>query len=210
MTAAVAKRQGARKPVQLELIGGKPPRQRVWEQIRKNRLKFQGQDMAHRAGVDGDTAHTYLRSLEAGGFIVRLNETQGMNADYQLIKDNGIEAPRLTKDGRPVTQGLGQEAMWRCLRMLGALDYRQLASHASSSGVDVKEASAKRYVAALKKAGYLQVVQPAGRKLGKLEILQLIPRMDTGPRPPQIQRVGVVYDPNLNKIMHADEPEELL
>lgn len=210
MTAAVAKRQGARKPIQLELIGGKPPRQRVWEQIRKNRLRFQGQDMANRAGVDTDTAHTYLQSLEAGGYVVRLNEGRGMTVDYQLIKDNGIEAPRLTKDGKPVTQGLGQEAMWRCLRMLGPLDYRQLAIHASSSGVEVKETSAKRYVAALKKAGYLQVVQPAGRKLGKLEILQLIPRMDTGPRPPQIQRVGVVYDPNLNKIMHADEPEELL
>lgn len=210
MTAAVAKRQGIRKPVQLELIGGKPPRQRVWEQIRKNKLQFSGRDMAHRAGVDSDTAQTYIHSLEAGGYVVRLTKAQGGKADYQLIRDTGIEAPRLTKDGKPVTQGLGQEAMWRCLRMLGPLDYRQLAMHATSSGVEVRDNTAKRYVAALKKAGYLQVVQPAGRQKGKVEIFQLIPRMNTGPRPPQIQRVGVVYDPNLNKVMHADEPEELL
>jgi hypothetical protein len=100
--------------------------------------------------------------------------------------------------------------MWRCLRMLGPLDYRQLAAHASSAGIEVKETTAKRYVLALKKAGYLHVVQPAGRRKGALEVLALIPRMNSGPRPPQIQRVGVVYDPNWNKVMHADEPEELL
>lgn len=216
MTAALAKRQSHpkqksyRKPAQLELIGGKPPRQRVWEQIRKFRLKFRVYDVARLAEVDDETVKTYIQSLVAGGYVVRLTNELFEEADYQLIKDLGIEAPRLTRDGQPVTQGMGQEAMWRCLRMLGPMDARQLAIHASSSGVEVKPASARRYVQMLKKAGYLEVVEPCNRRLKKMETLRLIPRMNTGPRPPQIQNVKTVYDPNLDKVMYAEEPEELL
>lgn len=210
MNAATQQRKGHRKPVQMELVGGKAPRQRIWEQIRIHRERFQVYMIARRSEVDDESVKTYLKCLEKGGYIVKLTDVKFEQADYQLITDNGIEAPRLTRDGQPVTQGLAQEAMWRCLRMLGAMDYRQLAIHASSAGVEVKETSAKRYVLALKKAGYLQVTQPAGRRKGALETLALIPRMNTGPRPPQIQRVGVVYDPNINKVMHADEPEEML
>ncbi|MGD9861499.1 MAG: hypothetical protein AB7D26_13095 [Marinobacterium sp.] len=209
MNAAVEERRGRRKPIQMELIGGKPARQRVWEQIRIHRDRFEIYTIARRAEADDETVETYVRCLVAGGFVVKLTKGRELSV-FQLIKDNGIEAPRLTRDGQPVTQGLGQEAMWRCLRMLGAMDSHQLALHAASSGVEVKPTAAKRYLQALKKAGYLEIVKPCNRTKGQKEILRLIPRMDSGPRPPQIQRVGVVYDPNWNKVMHADEPEELL
>lgn len=209
MSAAV-NRKGYRKPAQMELIGGKPPRQRAWEQIRKFKMNFKVYDVARGSDVDDETVKTYVQSLVRGGYAVRLNEARYEIAEYQLIKDTGIEAPRLTRDGQPVTAGLGQEAMWRCLRMLGALDARQLAAHACSSGVEVKLASAKRYLQMLKKAGYLEVIQPCNRRLARMEMLRLIPRMDTGPRPPQIQNVKTVYDPNLNRVMYADEPEEML
>ncbi|WP_036203975.1 hypothetical protein [Marinobacter sp. MCTG268] len=207
---AVANRKGYRKPAQMELIGGKPPRQRVWEQIRKFKMKFKVYDIARSSDVDDETVKTYVQSLVKGGYVVRLTEAQYEIAEYQLLKDTGVEAPRLTRDGQPVTAGLGQEAMWRCLRMLGALDARQLAAHASSSGVEVKVTTSKRYLVMLKKAGYLEVVEPCNRRLARMEKLRLIPRMDTGPRPPQIQNVKTVYDPNLNKVMYTDEPEEML
>lgn len=210
MSAAVASRKGYRKPAQMELIGGKPPRQRVWEQIRKFKLQFRVYEVARSAGVDYETTKTYVQCLIAGCYVVRVGEGSFDMTDHQLIKDTGIEAPRLTRDGQPVTAGLGQEAMWRCLRMLGALDARMLAAHAASCGVEVKLASAKRYVQMLKKAGYLEVVDPCNARKAKLETLRLISRMDTGPRPPQIQNVKTVYDPNLNKVMYTDEPEELL
>lgn len=210
MSTDVVSRKGYRKPAQMELIGGKPPRQRVWEQIRKFKLQFRPFDVARAAGVEYEAAATYIQCLIAGGYVVRVNEANFDVAELQLIRDAGIEAPRLTRDGQPVTTGLGQEAMWRCLRMLGALDARMLAAHAASSGVEVKLASAKRYLQMLKKAGYLEVVEPCNRRRAKLETLRLIPRMNTGPRPPQIQNVKTVYDPNLNKVMYADEPEELL
>jgi hypothetical protein len=207
---AVANRKGYRKPAQMELIGGKPPRQRVWEQIRKFKMKFKVYDIARSSEVDDETVKTYVQSLVKGGYVVRLTEAQYEVAEYQLLKDTGVEAPRLTRDGQPVTAGLGQEAMWRCLRMLGALDARQLAAHASSSGIEVKVTTSKRYLMMLKKAGYLEVVEPCNRRLARMEKLRLIPRMDTGPRPPQIQNVKTVYDPNLNRVMYADEPEEML
>jgi hypothetical protein len=211
MNMAVAEKQQARrKPLQMELIGGKPPRQRVWEQIRINRERFSVGMLICPTGLDDATIRSYVQCLLAGGYIVQLTEGSLDYADFQLQRDSGIEAPRLTKDGQPVTQGLGQEQMWRCLRMLGPMKHRQLAIHASKAGVEVKESTAKRYVIALKKAGYLQVTHASAPKKGALEVLQLIPRMNTGPRPPQIQKVGVVYDPNLNKVMHADNPEDLL
>lgn len=210
MTTAVANRKGYRKPAQMELIGGKPPRQRVWEQIRKSKLSFRVYDVARSAGVDYETTKTYALCLIAGGYVVRVTEGNFDMADHQLIRDTGIEAPRLTRDGKPVTTGIGQEAMWRCLRMLGALDARKLAAHAASCGVEVKLGTAKSYVQMLKKAGYLEVVEPCNRRMSRLETLRLIPRMDTGPRPPQIQNVKTVYDPNLNKVMYTDEPEEML
>ncbi|MGB0732455.1 MAG: hypothetical protein ACPGPF_01780 [Pontibacterium sp.] len=210
MTAQPKIQQGRRKPLQMELVGGKPPRQRVWEEIRRNRERFSIGSLIIPTGLDDSTIRSYCQCLLAGGYIVQLTEGAIEYAYFQLQKDCGAEAPRLTKDGQPVTQGLGQEQMWRCLRMLGQMNYRQLTAHASKAGVEVKEATAKRYIAALKKAGYLQVVQACGLKKGALEIVRLIPRMDTGPRPPQIQKVGVVYDPNLNKVMHADSPEDAL
>lgn len=210
MTAAVPSRKGYRKPAQMELIGGKPPRQRAWEQIRKFKLKFRVVEVARGSDVDHETVKTYVQSLVAGGYVVRLSEERFEIAEYQLIKDTGVEAPRLTRDGQPVTAGLGQEAMWRCLRMLGPLDARQLAAHASSSGVEVKVATSKRYLMMLKKAGYLEVLQPCNPRQRRMETVRLIARMDTGPRPPQIQNVKTVYDPNLNRVMYTDEPEEML
>ena len=210
MTVAV-ERKPNRKPIQMELVGGKPARQRAWEQIRIHKERFQLYTISRRAEADDQTVKTYLCALMKGGYVVKLTDEELFEeAHYQLIRDTGIEAPRLNRDGQPVTQGMGQEAMWRCLRMLGPMDARQLTGHVLSSGVELKESTAKRYIKALKKAGYLQVVHPCDRQRGKMEVLMLIPRMDSGPRPPQIQRVGVVYDPNWNKVMHADEPEELL
>lgn len=210
MTATATQKKPNRKPIQMELVGGKPARQRAWEQVRLHKERFQIYLIARRADADVDTVKTYVQSLEKGGYVVRLNDKRLDYADYQLIRDTGIEAPRLNRDGQPVTQGMGQEAMWRCLRMLGPMDARQLVRHVISSGIELKETTARRYLKALKKAGYLQVIHPCDRHKGKLEVLQLIPRMNSGPRPPQIQRVGVVYDPNWNQVMHADEPEELL
>ena len=199
-----------RKPVQMELVGGKPIRQRVWEQIRLHRESFYIATIAQQAEVEVDTARRYIHCLDKGGFLVKVAGAEFEKAEYQLLKDTGIEAPKLNAQGQLVTMGLAQEAIWRCLRMLGALDAFQILNHVTAAGIDIKLDNVRRYLRALKKAGYLKLIRPAIPAQRKPEVLALIPRMNTGPRPPQIQRVGVVYDPNLNKVMHAEDPEELL
>lgn len=199
-----------RKPIQMELVGGKPIRQRAWEQIRKHREGFQLDTIAKLAEAEKDTVNRYILCLERGGYIVKLTDGPFEKADYQLIKDTGIEAPKLNSQGELVTMGLAQEAIWRCLRMLGPLDAKQIISHVKAADIEITQDNVRRYLRALKKAGYLKVVHAAVPYRRKPEVVALIPRMNTGPRPPQIQRVGVVYDPNINKVMHADEPEEML
>ena len=43
---------------------------------------------------------------------------RGGTIKWHFVRDNGAEAPRVRRDGSPVTQDLGQEQMWRALRML--------------------------------------------------------------------------------------------
>jgi hypothetical protein len=199
-----------RKPVEMEMVGGKGSRQRVWEAIRKYAGAFTCYQISRKAKADDGTVYTYLNSLEKAGFI----EAEGLNQlrflsekKWKLARDNGVEAPRLTREGKPVVQGAGNEAMWRAMRIVGEFNARELAARASASGVEVKEGAAKAYITSLKSAKYLIVASEA--RVGKAPIqakYRLAPGKYTGPRPPMIQRTKSVYDPNLGKVVWK-EPE---
>ena len=129
--------------------------------------------------------------------------------ELKLIRDNGVEAPRLKRDGSPVTQGLGTEAMWRSMRIIGSFNGRELAAHASACGIEVKESTAKAYIIVLHAAGYLKVVEAAklaspGKPPAQARYV-LAPGKYTGPRPPMIQRTKTLYDPNLAKVVWNEE-----
>ncbi len=212
MQAQVVTNSLNRKPAQLEMIGGKSARQRMWELMRSSRLqgKFSGVHIIDHANVSSETYCTYIQCLEAGGFIEAMDKKKRVLRTYRILKDCGIEAPKLTRDGKPSKTGLGIEAVWRTLRMMKNvdLDVSSISSHISAAGVDLMVSSIRVYLQALKRAGYLTVVMPA--TYNRMERIRLKPDMDTGPRPPQIQKVKTVYDPNLNKVMHAEDPQEAL
>lgn len=208
MTASVAiERQGHRKPAQLEMIGGKCARQRVWEELRKQKGTFEVYPIARASNADDEVVKTYLQCLRAGDYVEIVKQQRFGKSTYRLIRDTGLEAPRLTRKGEPVQQGLISEAMWRTLRILDVMDARQLQNYVAASGLDVTLTYVKRYLTMLKKAGYLQVVQAGNPH--RMERIRLKPAMNTGPRAPQVQRVKTVYDPNLNQVMYAEDPEEL-
>lgn len=205
----MTQRKGHRKPAQLEMIGGKSARQRVWEELRKTQGKeFTARPLSREANVDLAALRTYFSCLQAGGYISHKSGGLFEKRIYTLVKDTGIEAPRLNRKGQPIQQGQAAECMWRTLRMLGQLDAARLVAHASASGIDIALKYAKSYLYALKRAGYLHVIKVATRN--SLESYSLKARMNTGPRPPQVQSVKTVYDPNLNKVMYAEDPQELL
>lgn len=203
---AIETPKGRRKPAQMEMIGGKNARQRIWEVLRQqNGQTFEIYPIARASNADDETVKTYLQCLVAGGYVEIVSRKRYSKSTYRLIKDSGIEAPRLSRKGEPVKQGLITEAIWRTLRILDVLDAAQITSHVAASGHDVALMYVKRYLVSLKKAGYLQVIVVGGPH--RLERIRLV--RDTGPRAPQIQRVKTVYDPNLNQVMHTEDPEEL-
>lgn len=194
-----------RKPAPLELVGGRGPRQRIWDAIRaKAGAEWTNYDIARAADADDETAYTYIRALTKAGLVeeVRLERRSRVASVVyrRLVRDCGAEAPRLKRDGRPVTMGLPQEQMWRTLRMLkGDTNARELAAHASTADIPVRETAAVDYLRNLHLANYLRCTKP-GKGTGKGGIqarYQLV--TNTGPRPPMVCRTDAIYDPNLGK-----------
>lgn len=195
-----------RKPIQAEMVGGKGSRQRAWEAIRKFGMEkpFSIAQLSVKTNINEDTLQTYIHALELAGFLQskKLTNTRvAAKVVFHLVRDNGAEAPRLTRHGKPLQQGMGTEAMWRSMRIIGEFDYRELAAHTSAGGQAVKDNTASSYISSLTAAGYLVCTRQ--KQLGKpgLARYRLAPGKNTGPRPPMIQRTKSVYDPNLNKVV---------
>lgn len=214
----------ARKPVILE--GAISPRQRIWNVIRAQRADWTADDIINATRreralggtVDADTLRSYLRCLIAAKIVAHVGERTEPGAAtrktysaklHRLIVDEGVDAPRVRKDGSRVTQGLAQEQMWRTLRLLagGDTNARELAAHASSSIAPVAEVAAADYLRMLALAGYLDCTVQGHGALGSAPAVQSRFRLradrNTGPKPPMICRTKVVFDPNLCAVVWA-------
>ncbi|WP_182912737.1 MDR/zinc-dependent alcohol dehydrogenase-like family protein [Paracoccus onubensis] len=170
-----------------------PGRQEIWEAIRKLRTGFNVDDLIDHSCANRKTISDYLRCLVPGGIIVQCEDDR-----YDLVEDRGFHAPRLNRQGKPVTQGAGTENMWRSMRGLAVFSPQDLAIHSTTPDVSVSEATAKAYCGMLLKTGFLRVERKASPMRGKQAIYRLI--RNTGPKPPQIQRVKHVYDPNTQQV----------
>jgi predicted transcriptional regulator len=196
-----------RKPAHLELAGGKSPRQRIWEAMRA--LKhFNLPQLAQRSKVDKGTLRTYVRSLEKAHYVQKRRACLHESGFYELIKDTGVDAPRLDSAGNEVTQGRSQQQMWRAMRIQRgtSFSYIELAALASTEDVQVPRITAQQYIKHLLRAGYLSKVQEETRgKHPAPARYVLYPSQNTGPRAPMVQRTKCVYDPNLGKIVWNEE-----
>ncbi len=198
-----------RKPAHLELAGGKGLRQRAWDRLRKHASMDRDFSLADLTVGDEclATVRDYILGLERAGYLKIAREAVGDGPKagraprrYALARDAGAEAPRVRRDGTPVMMGLSQEQMWRTLRMLKAdTNARELAAHASTPAVPVKEIAAAEYLRNLHCAGYLRETKH-GHGIGRGGVqsrYQLV--TNTGPRPPMVCRADTIYDPNLGK-----------
>jgi hypothetical protein len=191
-----------RKPAHLELVGGKGIRQRVWDRIRAHHAAGRIFDLPMLICGDEstETVREYITGLFHAGYLDlrRAAVPRKLSALYSLARDAGAEAPRVRRDGTPVTMGLAQEQMWRTLRMLkGDTNARELAAHASTPEIPVRESAALDYLGHLQRASYLRITKPHQQGRRGLARYQLI--TNTGPRPPMVCRADAVYDPNLGK-----------
>jgi len=185
----------SRKPIDIQ----QPTecRQAIWDCIRQ--LDKERGPCAHftikdiDAKLDVGSIRDYLKGLTHAEYLVCSKNIRPGGLDlYSLVNDIGNDAPRVRKDGTPVTQGQGRQQMWNAMRILKTFRPSDLAFNASTDVHTVAESEAKTYCGALCKAGYL-----VGRSEGKF---MLVPSMWTGPQPPQIQRTKQIYDPNLKRV----------
>lgn len=187
----------ARKPIS-ELAGGQSPRQRMWSYIRRQTGEFDWKDVTP-GGVPRKTATDYLKNLVAAGYLTLVNsDTQA----FVLARDNGIEAPRVRKDGSEVTQGNGNEAIWGAITVLDTFDAQTIADLSGAAMGTVKT-----YCKHLARAGYLTVANQ-GKGGRAATIYRTVKSRISGPRAPMITRLKVVYDPNLHQVVWSEGADE--
>ena len=190
----------SRQPVDVLARKRKPQgRDGIWAEIRKQRVFTAG--AIHKAtDIPVKTVMDYLKCLENGGYLKSQKDGRAARI-FELTKDTGVEAPRLQRDGSPVTQGLCNEQMWRTMKRLKQFTWRDLAINASTDDQRVTEEQAKSYCTWLNRAGYLAVLTIGSARVPT----QYRFARDTGPRPPQIQRIKQVFDPNTREVVWSRE-----
>ncbi len=205
----------SRLPAVTELAGGKSQRQRVWEAIRaydavSPQGAFTAEDVSRWSKVECPIVLEYLVSLESAGYLGAAPEVdggarRGVKKGRFLANNNGVEAPRVRRDGSPVTQGSGTQSMWDAMTVLDTFTHAQLAELAM-----VKPATAANYCAFLGRAGYLERVVPGhgtGRG-GVASVWRCVRAHRNKPRAPMITRLKAVYDPNIHEIVWQEGADD--
>lgn len=185
----------ARLPIdKADAIGGMPM-DRAWNLMRLLGA-FTAAGLARCLDLETGTMRDFCERLEAGGYIRLLAKNKAGAKVFDLLRPDGEAAPRLSRNGKPVVQGRGTEAMWQAVRILKTFTTRELL--ATLDGVATHE-TVRSYLGALHAAGYLRAERPAaGPQPARW---RLLPGMNSGPRAPMIQRTGTVFDPNLRKVI---------
>lgn len=198
-----------RKPIEMEVKGLQTPRERIWRVLMDCKQPTFTVDDIHgdvRPTVKRGAAVDYFKALEAGGWIERTGEggevVQGCARAaivFKLLK-RAHEAPRLSRDGSPVTQGVATLAMWRCMRVLQAFNTAELARAATVGECQVSPHTAKAYIKHLGAAGYL-------KQTGAKGYWKLI--RNTGPHAPAITSQKVVFDRNTGEFAPLQTAQEV-
>ena len=171
-------------------------REAIWDAIRAAQGPFTVRQIQQETRCTIGQTSEYIKGLTAAGILELSGEVNGKGFIkktrlYVLAQDRGVEAPRVRRDGTEVTQGRGREQMWETMRSFGTFTAADIHIFASTDDHSVAPSEAKTYCQFLCRAGYLKQLENG--------CYLLIRR--TGPKPPMIQRIKQVYDPNLNQVV---------
>jgi len=198
----------SRKPVHLESAGPRNDRQTMWQIIRnvhthEGNTPFTVNTIRGRlkGSTPRDKIRAYLNSLVKAGYLSGTKPLVGRETVYQMIRDAGVEAPRVRKNGEPVTQGQTQQRIWKTLKIIkGWISLRALIAQISTEAEQAKKSTVKSYLKHLEKAGYIIV---KGR--GDSTEYCLVPARYSGPKAPMVQRTKHIYDPNTGEVVWREE-----
>lgn len=193
------------------------PRERMWQAMRSLNRKgdwsiAQVTDLAYP--VELSSVKTYVDSLVKAGLVTRQEVKQGKNeagskwaAVPHRLAVTWPSAPRIDREGKVVTQGLGVLAMWRAARIRKCFTPSELARDASVGQIQVKLSTAKQYCIALSKSGHFALVK---KGTGSTVESQYKLARNTGPHAPAITRAKVVFDRNEGAMATIDSAEDVL
>lgn len=205
----------SRQSVVIELADGKSQRQRVWEAIRRfehgcddGPRPFSIEQLSRSSKVEEGPVREYVKCLEAAGYlrhVAKVKEGSCVKSFWAMARDNGVDAPRVRRDGSEVTQGKGTQAMWEAMQSLGDFTSRFIAEIAGA-----KPSTAAHYCSLLGKAGYLDVLRPGygTGKGGVATLWQLAMPHRHKRHAPMITRLKAVYDPNIHQIVWGEGADE--
>ncbi|WP_324741065.1 hypothetical protein [Pseudomonas veronii] len=174
----------------------------MWEAIRSisaSPKELTTYAVARKSGQDDQAVRAYFRDMEKAGIVSKMRNLSRLDAEWTLLIDEGVEAPRVSPSGKVSKYAAGAENIWRALRILGEFSAAEASAAASVNGVSISEFGAHVYLSGLVKAGYLT---RRGGTAGFKTRFRLIPSRYTGPKHPIYQRdFDQVYDPNLDQVV---------
>lgn len=151
-----------------------------------------------------DDINRYFKALVKAGIIKVVETPAGkVGRVYSLVKDEGVDHPRVNGRGERTYAHLATENIWRTIRILnGNLTAESVAQAASSGEASLTVIKVRQYLNALTEAGYLEKTE---FDVTTPEVYRLVPGKYTGPRPPEIRKLDSlqVYDPNLGKLVYT-------
>lgn len=212
-----------RKPARLERAGALTPRDLMWAAMRELPAGFSAIEISYLVNqrnksetkLPPESCLNYIDGLSRAKppFIALINEELGESGrrtrplwQWRLLRDVGVDTPRVTRDGKPVTQGAGNEAMWRAMKALGEFDSRELVQ-AASAGAAVTLRTADMYCSWLVQAGYLTLVSPNNGPHAKARY-RFNRSMNTGPRAPLLSAAREIIDGNTGAVVYERKGEK--
>lgn len=176
------------------------PRELVWAALRANRDGVTQRRINGLTLVKPGIIKDYLSALMRAGIVGIVAELgPGQPREYRLLRDMGVDAPRLKKDGTPLPPP-GRSRMWQAMPILGTFTARELALAASLPEAAVAESEAEYYCRWLEKGRYLRRVSGMDGGKGETPRYQSIPARRHGPKAPQILAIRRVFDPNTGEM----------
>ncbi len=209
-------RPHGRKPVNIIAEQRMVTRQHIWVAIRNNPI-FEISSIIVALDNQGYkttdlTVKDYIYSLYKGGYLIKIEipiRGSCKKVTYELVNNEGVEAPAVDRNGNSTKSHTATDNMWRSMKMLQTFNYKDLIASASTQNNPIQPSTAKTYIIRLQQAGYLICIQPSTQKpVPTPAKYRLLASKNTGPQAPQIQRTKQVFDPNLGIVVHAEITSE--
>jgi len=133
----------------------------MWAAMRR-RGSFRPRDIAFDSGASPAAVQIYIRGLAAAGIIECIARDQQRYAIYQIVQDEGAEAPRVDIHGRRCTHGTRREQILVALKVInGPIGAEELALVASTDASPVTAIYAAKICRQLNTLGVVRVVEGA-------------------------------------------------